>query len=300
MNKLFIIGNGFDIAHGLETKYEHFHKYLLKNYCYEEGLIRIPESIILKDGDEEYNCNEVITILIDLISEAEENGENWSDIEKSLGLLDFNLYLESYDDIHDDLFKQSYVYEDISKNLYNCTIKIKDFFSEWINTVNVNNCIKKDKFVKLIDKKSDIFLNFNYTVVLEKIYDIKNVFHIHGIQGKRIIIGHGEKEVNYRCRYIGAENNIEQIYEQLRKNTDLIIKSCNFFKLDLKNIDEIYSYGFSFSDVDMPYIKEFCSKLDTKNITWFLSDFDSEDTRKIYISKIKRCGFKGKFRKFNI
>ena len=28
MGNLFIIGNGFDISHGLETKYEYFQKYL--------------------------------------------------------------------------------------------------------------------------------------------------------------------------------------------------------------------------------------------------------------------------------
>ena len=30
MKRLFIIGNGFDIAHGLNTKYSHFMKYLLQ------------------------------------------------------------------------------------------------------------------------------------------------------------------------------------------------------------------------------------------------------------------------------
>ena len=29
MNKLFIIGNGFDIAHKIESSYEHFKRYLI-------------------------------------------------------------------------------------------------------------------------------------------------------------------------------------------------------------------------------------------------------------------------------
>lgn len=32
MNKLFIIGNGFDMAHGLPTSYNDFREYLIKEY----------------------------------------------------------------------------------------------------------------------------------------------------------------------------------------------------------------------------------------------------------------------------
>lgn len=307
MNKLFIIGNGFDLAHKLKTSYENFHKYLLKNYCYKEGLITVPESTMLPKGDEEYNDNEVITILIDLISEVEGNGENWSDIETSLGLLDFNVYLESYDDVYceedddgDDFFKRAYMYEDISSNLHNCAIKIKDFFSEWVNTIEINNCKKKDKLVDLINKDEDIFLTFNYTTVLEDIYDVKNVFHIHGVQDRNIVIGHGKDEIKHKSKYIGSEYNVEEIHENLRKNTDEIIKSHKFFKIDLSNINEIYSYGFSFSEVDMIYIKEICKKLKTSNIIWYLSNYESEEIKKKYENRIKSCGFKGDFAEFNI
>ncbi|MBR0277675.1 MAG: hypothetical protein IJQ50_04360, partial [Clostridia bacterium] len=31
MSKLYIIGNGFDRAHGLDTEYKHFRRYLLEN-----------------------------------------------------------------------------------------------------------------------------------------------------------------------------------------------------------------------------------------------------------------------------
>lgn len=31
MKTLYILGNGFDIAHGLKTKYSDFYKYLLEN-----------------------------------------------------------------------------------------------------------------------------------------------------------------------------------------------------------------------------------------------------------------------------
>lgn len=33
MKTLYIIGNGFDIAHGLDTSYWNFREYLLDNKC---------------------------------------------------------------------------------------------------------------------------------------------------------------------------------------------------------------------------------------------------------------------------
>lgn len=45
MSNLFIIGNGFDIAHGLPTKYADFKKYLSDRIKINQGI---------KDNDEDY------------------------------------------------------------------------------------------------------------------------------------------------------------------------------------------------------------------------------------------------------
>lgn len=275
VRKLFIIGNGFDLSHNLKTTYEDFHEYLRNNYNYKENLFNIPESSILPDGSKKYDDDEVVTILMDLISQAEGIGENWSDIETSLGLLDYDVYLDTYDDVYvdedgddgDNLWKSAYLYEDISADLNNCTVEIKELFSDWVNTIDIDNCAPKHKFLDLINVEKDIFLTFNYTTVLEDIYDVKNVFHIHGIQGGRIIIGHGEERENFENKYIGSEHSLQQIHEDLKKNTNELIKTCRLFKINFSDIDEIYSYGFSFSKVDMPYIEGICNKVNTKNVT---------------------------------
>ncbi len=66
----------------------------------------------------------------------------------------------------------------------------------------------------------------------------------------------------------------------------------------LDPISDIYSIGFSFSNVDMPYIKEVLSYLPgagEKNITWHLCDFDDDNKKKAFKQKIIEFGFKGKF-----
>ena len=47
MKKLFIIGNGFDRAHGLRTGYEDFHKYLKETYYdTDENVYQLPLVLI--------------------------------------------------------------------------------------------------------------------------------------------------------------------------------------------------------------------------------------------------------------
>ena len=62
--KLFIIGNGFDRAHGLPTRYIDYRDYLFHNY---------PD--FLKDVEEAYSLNP-------------EDIEWWQDFENNLGLAD--------------------------------------------------------------------------------------------------------------------------------------------------------------------------------------------------------------------
>lgn len=94
---LFIIGNGFDIAHGIKTKYIHFHDYLKENY-YDGELdsYSAPEWYMLPKGDVVYDSEDVVKFLRTVISNAERNNENWEAVETSLGKLDFSTFLDNY------------------------------------------------------------------------------------------------------------------------------------------------------------------------------------------------------------
>ncbi|MBZ5482422.1 hypothetical protein JGU65_24870 [Bacillus sp. T_4] len=72
----------------------------------------------------------------------------------------------------------------------------------------------------------------------------------------------------------------------------------NAFENDIF-IERIYTYGFSFSEVDLPYIKGICLSIDTSNITWYLHTYHSDMVRKKFEEIIKECGFKGRFDTFS-
>jgi len=213
LSNLFIIGNGFDLAHKLPTSYEDFHKYLIREY---PNARNIKPSFNIKktkmpDGTKEFNKDEVVAFLIDRISSLERDGNNWCDIETSLGRLDLDNYIgkvahfptkkikalirDESDDEEPFMINDRYeMLEYISNNLLEATVKIQELFSKWVNTIDISSTFPITFFADLLDLSKDIFITFNYTTVLEEIYGAKDVQHLHGIQNGEIIFGHGEDE----------------------------------------------------------------------------------------------------------
>jgi hypothetical protein len=120
-----------------------------------------------------------------------------------------------------------------------------------------------------------------------------------GFNDIQLIVGHGYNLMEVRSKnkmpdYNSLVNNL------LKKPVGkCIVNNANFFN-SLNDICNIFSYGFSFSDVDMPYIFKIVESIgDTSKRTWFLNDFNYQD-HEILKTKIKSSGFKGKFDIFHI
>ncbi|WP_249540600.1 AbiH family protein [Escherichia coli] len=79
--RLYIIGNGFDMRHGLPTGYKHFKSYVEKN-----------------DQD-----------LYDAIEEYIPAGDEWNELENALGEIDYELILQN-----SEIFLASYNTDDWS------------------------------------------------------------------------------------------------------------------------------------------------------------------------------------------
>lgn len=304
MKKLFIIGNGFDIAHQLPTRYSDFQKYLIENYpeASDEFLV-VPEACIMPDGEERYKDNEVVGFLLKIITESEATGEAWSDLEETLGHLEFDECFDDWNWYEDDNeWHEVYRNEDIAANVYGAVKMIKEYFADWIETIEIWNAEPITNFCRLIDSDNDFFLTFNYTETLEYLYNVKKVYHIHGKQGGELVIGHGNNTDifdDYMKKHIGSENHLSELHAVLRKDTQSIInQNKNLFK-EIGKVDAIYSYGFSFSDVDMVYIKELCTVSGTENMIWYINDYDRDNFETI-TKKLSDSGFKGRTEIFEV
>ncbi len=311
VTNLFIIGNGFDSAHGLKTTYDHFRKFLLTEYPdikFDE--LVIPEAVPQYDGDIDYRRSEISSLLLYLINDAEGDTEYWKDVEAALGRLNFNEALDWLEPHVDkegdvDIYKTSYIYEDTVSTLIKPTLKIKELFPEWINTINIDRVTPIETFQQLIDSL-DFFLTFNYTETLEQVYDVSEtqVCHIHGMQNSEIFFGHGSDEdqtEEHMQQYYGSQDGLFEIKNALRKRTDLALKKNEAFFVSLTNasIEKIYSFGFSFSQVDKIYLREICSRINTDEVKWYFNDYDVHKHDE-YKEILKICGFNGSFKTFHI
>ena len=306
MSKLFIIGNGFDLAHKLPTAYSCFHRYLQETYPgADEEYAGVPWAAIGHHGEEVYDKNEVVGYLMQLLSRTAK--ENWSDFENALGDLDFSYDLFEPDEFTDrdgepNYFHTAYNNEDTASQLAGCVPQILDLFSEWVETIDIAKARPKAKFQRLIDPSHDLFLNFNYTQTLEELYGIQNVCHIHGMLGETLLVGHGAEprfDDNHWSPYIGSEDSIELIQNILRKDTaGALEKHRAFFQKLSSGSSAVYSYGFSFGKVDEVYIKEICQAAPTDSMVWYLHNYAADDHER-FKAVLRRCGFKGKIDTFN-
>lgn len=312
MSKLFVIGNGFDLAHGLPTSYGCFHNYLREKYPdADEETPCVPYSSIDHHGEELWDPTEVAGYLMNLLSRTAK--ENWSDFEETLGRLDYDDdFWELPEQIDRDgernYFREAYQNEDLASQLAGCVPQILDLFSEWVETIDISKTRPKASFQRLINPSQNLFLNFNYTQTLEKLYHVPNVCHIHGTLGEDLLVGHGAGarfDENHQSRYIGSEYGIELVQEALRKDTaGALEKHQAFFQQLSSGLPAVYSYGFSYGKVDEIYFEEICRIADTSSTIWYLLNYpadererDREHTR--IKDTLRRCGFKGTFSTFH-
>lgn len=172
MKRLFIIGNGFDIAHGLPTRYLDFREFLEKNdFSFFERVFEIYKYSFRR------KIHPVTHEILNLNNEVkDEYGLLWQDFEINMGNINENIIPNEYEfrlewkDKYDDQVREI-IDQDIKKTFYEVYEHLQDKLDEWISNIDITNLTKKSL---LINKKNyDLYLNFNYTRVLEEVYNIE-------------------------------------------------------------------------------------------------------------------------------
>ncbi len=318
MKRLYIIGNGFDLEHGLETKYSQFKKYLINkhpNYYQEyDGLL---ESKIGNHGEIVFDMDELVGAIISVIDHIDSEFANqkdypeWNKLEEHVGtkyaytILDHNEFFlnkndwgnmnDSYDKVRISSYNNN---EILSGDLEAAYTSFKGLFDDWVRDYCANisfDCVGK---IDTPSFKDSVFLNFNYTSTLEDVYgvDRNNICYVHGYAkdyNSEIFFGHGEKNVRFELSdvYLGAENSFEDILKKMRKDTEKAFRNNTDFFNRLGSIEEIYSFGFSFSDVDMEYIDAIRSRVNVEKVIWYFNKHDYIEKRES-IKRIADMGFK--------
>lgn len=198
INNLIIIGNGFDLAHGMKTSYIDFMGYIVNEHCKDknrkfcDNLFKLPNTIesydqlidIFKKGSVlipgSFNRSKYLDIVskhiqVQLIKIFLEDISlnNWCDIEKRyFGLLK-------------NIGDQSAFYKEV-KVLNKEFSLIKDYLQDYLLTqqIKCESLRPYEAFFSSLSNRNSLILTFNYTDTIERLYkeniDGARLIHIHG------------------------------------------------------------------------------------------------------------------------
>ena len=253
-NILFIIGNGFDLAHGLPTKFD-------------------------PDFREIAEKNESNPYFWELYQSAEPN--IWSDFENLLAKPDFNSLAEIFEDYAPDYSSDRESDRDGIILQAEMSGNLKESLEEFANQAEGKLAnVTPQRFFEDLFTNGELYINFNYTHTLEQVYgiEIDRVLHVHGEAGnENLLLGYPEgdfspEDIHEDIRQKGRGpyrdtsikeyiNSLEDYY--VRTAHEILINKVESFKKEFKIelverflsgyiIDEIIVYGHSCA-IDFPY-----------------------------------------------
>lgn len=163
---------------------------------------------------------------------------------------------------------------------------------KWVKSIDImnvksNSCITQ--YQKIFRQNPDaIFISFNYTRVLEDLYNIKEdrILHIHGDIDNIPIMGHGKDHLyNYDDEISTIDEEFIKaihggfcdFYNSSKKNISQFSENLiSFIKsYDENNFEKILVIGHSLGNVDIPYFRKLNQIV--PNIDWKITYFGNHD-----------------------
>ncbi|BCL74729.1 hypothetical protein JHS3_04650 [Jeongeupia sp. HS-3] len=270
---LYIVGNGFDLHHGIPSSYAAFGRYLEEVDAETYGQLERYFSV-----DDDF----------------------WWQFEAQLAHLDTDsllddaaAYLPSYSaEDWSDAGHHDYEYElDRVVAAISSTLRLR--FSEWVRQLVIPSPTLL--IGKLLPLRRDArYLTFNYTETLQRVYGIPNtsVIHIHGAAAyanDQLVLGHGWERTaidsfnhgidpeSADVRVMGGNEIIDRYFTETFKPTARVIESHQPFFQSLSGIKKIIIMGHSLSSVDLPYLLELRRHLGNGDVQWQVSFHESPE-----------------------
>lgn len=239
--KLIVIGNGFDLSHGMKTKYSDF-----MNFLNDRDRKKLEYTFDLDDEEHwnyledkiadsyEYIHNEINEIASNIVIDEDSDEEPWKEADT-----------------------MAYALEDEVRWVFMDGNIIKERIFEWVNSITIP--IRNDLLIDFF--KDSVVIDFNYTKLSEELYGAENVIYIHGNKDNKDSIQLGsitkvreEKNSEYFSDY-GNGINYNRIFDQYQKKTHENIIRLNE-SIDWSKIEEIYVVGHSMGRQDKEYFDE--------------------------------------------
>lgn len=261
--QLYIIGNGFDLMHGIPSSYSDFGRFCKKNN------------------------KELFEMMNREFPSLSKDNNLWSNFESSLGEPDYSFLFQMAE--NNGVEKLQNADRPIGVDyptLAGVMAKWIDSLSELIKTTTMPKKV-------FLNRKNSVFLTFNYTNTLEVIYGISSeiCYHIH----ERYSDDTAGMFVGYNWGHSKCKENISSELRALDANVVDVIPNeiatiVNDFgkryedgnhilekmlKKTQQNVDDIIVIGHSMSEVDYCYFKRISDHF--KTARWHVFYYDNED-----------------------
>ena len=275
---IYILGNGFDLMHGVQSSYYAFRDSLGKSNSLRQAL----ENFWMPD-------------------------DIWADFEGALA--HFNMqamsgkfmvdnWLDIYDvyDVDTGTAEFFMAAEAAANPILTVSYELPRRFRKWIETLTIGT---EDKPLRNMFRNGKV-LCFNYTEFVEELYGVakNHVCYIHGCRRKNkyypkenLILGHmpgaSDNSYDFKDDSLRVARNSQKQYlidaaqdqvirlvvesdESLTKNCSEIILKHKAFFTSLAEIQNVIVIGHSLSPVDWDYFTEVASAIsDSKGVHWF-------------------------------
>lgn len=308
-NVLYIIGNGFDLHHQVRSSYGDFGIWLSKrnpqlydmysvvcNYktlwCdFEKSMAYVSRDYLLEYGKL-------------FLPEHKKNNDDYTIAEIMLGGDWVRSHIEE-------------LLSDLRKQLH-----------KWIRSIETPRDYDKHK-LKIDTESHFLSFNYTTYLESHYGVDKNRINYIHGDKRGTLgtlVLGHGEdnqrifdtwfkkkyqkprynkKGKKYYLRdeiyhayhdeaylpeYVEITNAVEEYFDEAQKDVGQIINKNNSYFQELADIRHIYVWGYSFSSVDMPYLRKIVEcNADSSNLIWHVSYYTEKDKERV----LKQLGILG-------
>ena len=270
---IVLIGNGFDLHHGLKT-----------GYCDYKDWLKTSHPKLF----------EYLNKYIDV------SGDWWNDFEGNLARFDIKRIIREVPRVfppRDPRFPPSLFYpaDTFFKGLRE---QIVASFQEWVRAISL------DGLSKMMDlSAAELYISFNYTDTLERVYGIpeRKILYIHGkaLRGDKLVFGHNKSHYEIERDYMQKQGvrEIESFFDkgpvitdeeyQLTLNVSFldkfpytqIVAYSQTLMPAVRAASVAISYGLSFSETDYEYLEWMISQ--NPNLHWVVSWHSKEDKDKI-------------------
>lgn len=264
--RLYVIGNGFDLYHGIPSSYRDFAAYLERA---DWAIHRMVGEYFA--GDAAF----------------------WADFENRLAEFDADQAVDYASQFLDDKGHGDFQYE-LEQIGTGLSTGLTARFGEWIRTLKIPPRASVDRLLR-VDPTAR-FLSFNYTTTLEEVYAVprESILYLHGRAAdptETLVLGHGwerrpEDSLNFTpdgpdddWRVRQGIEHIDDFFAATFKPTGaLIARHAGFFEA-LSPVSEILIMGHSLAEVDQPYLETIMDQVDLKTTRWTVSVHNDLDAR---------------------